>query len=160
MDYGEQIHDGVRIRGSASPWVRRDIEALRDVWLTGQRANWRITILPRTIAEVQATRDLERLHALMNWTSELWAYSEECALSSEAHEETVHYRTMATLSILPDMADRQLVKEAVVSGCDAFCTRDWNTILRHRDSLTDVPLSFISPHEWRQTIVPYAALFI
>ena len=69
LDYGEQIQDGVPISDDITDRVRRDIEALRDIWLTGQRAAWRLTISPTTIAEVQRTRDERRLQDLLGWVS-------------------------------------------------------------------------------------------
>jgi hypothetical protein len=160
LDHEEEIHDGAPIRQDASPWVRRDIVALAGIWLTGQRASWRLTISPSTIAEIQDTRNAQRLQVLLGWASELWTYSEECASGSEQREKILFGPTLMTaLALLPDPADRQLVREAIAAGCDAFCTRDWRTILRHRESLRSVPLSFLSPHEWWQGISPYAALF-
>ena len=159
LNYGEQIHDGAAIPDNSTTWQRRDIEALRDIWMTGQRANWHLTISPTTIVEIQNTRNVEQLQALLSWASELWVYSKECASKSNRYGHKNCNVKMTTLSLLPDSGDRKLIEEAVESGCDAFCTRDWKTILRVRDSLRDVPLLFISPNEWRQRIAPYATLF-
>jgi hypothetical protein len=159
LEYGEQIHDGVAIPDEATAWVSRDIQALRNIWLTGQRASWRFTISPGTVAEIQRTAHEGRLHDLLNWASELWDYSENCAVLS-CSLPTVRQIDFSSLSLLPDAADRNLIQEAVGGGCDAFCTRDWKTILRYRRSLRGIPVSLISPHEWWQTIIPYAALFV
>lgn len=160
LDHGEEIHDGAPVPQNATVWVRRDVAALAGIWLTGQRANWRLTISPTTIAEVEGTRKPQRLHTLLGWASELSIYSEECASDSEPQEKIRCGPTIMTaLALLPGPADRQLVREAIASSCDAFCTRDWNTILRHRDSLRSVPILFLSPHEWWQRVAPYAALF-
>jgi len=159
LKFREQIHDGAAIPAEATRWEYGDIEALRGIWLTGQRANWRLTISPTTIAEIQRTSHAPRLHALLGWASELWAYSEEWAATCSRNTQPTR-DLMSTLSLLPEPADRRLIREAAAADCDAFCTRDWNTILRLRDSLRDVPLSFVSPHEWWQGILPYAALFV
>lgn len=159
LDYGEQIHNGGTIPEEATAWICRDIQALRDTWLTGQRASWRLTVSPSTITEIQRTRDMQRRQNLLWRASELYFYSEECALASDDDNNPVCGKSISTLSLLPDAGDKQLVHEAVLSGCDTFCTRDWNTILRLRDSLRDVPLSFVSPYEWWQRILPYSALF-
>ena len=64
------------------------------------------------------------------------------------------------LDVLPDIADRVLICDAVVYNCDAFCTRDWRTIIRHRDSLKDLPLKIITPDEWWSEIKPWAAVWL
>src|SRR5712691_5439738 len=103
LDHGEEIHDGAPIRQDASPWVHRDIAALAGVWLTGQRANWRLTISPSTIAEIEGTRNAQRLQALLGWATELWIYSKECASDSEAREKILLGPTIMTaLALLPD----------------------------------------------------------
>lgn len=40
LDYGEQIHDGVDVVGK--PRVVSDVEALRYIYITGQRAMWQL----------------------------------------------------------------------------------------------------------------------
>jgi hypothetical protein len=159
LNYGEQIHDGVAIPDNSTTWERRDIEALRDIWLTGQRTNWHLTISPTTIAEIQNTRNVEQLQALLGWASELWIYSKEGASKLNRHRQKDRNVKMTTLLLLSDAGDRKLIQEAIENGCDAFCTRDWKIILRIRDSLRDIPLLFVSPNEWWQRIAPYATLF-
>lgn len=159
LDYGPQIHDGLSTPENATRRVARDIDALQGIWLTGQRASWHVTISAGTIAEIEATGQPGRLHDLLNWASELWGYSDECEALAPSDGCRAQHFDVAALSVLPDAADRHLIQEAVEAGCDAFCTRDWKTILRHRSSLHDVPLSIISPHEWWDAILPYAPLF-
>lgn len=57
LDFGEQVHENGIIEESVSPRLRADIEALRDIWTTGQRATWQLTISPLTYREVTATGD-------------------------------------------------------------------------------------------------------
>jgi hypothetical protein len=129
LDYGPQIHDGaslppVGLREAA------DIEALRDIFLTGQRAMWQLAISPYTYAEISQTRDQERLGALHGWFQELWQYwrstiEENNDLPSFIEAEDVRVRTLVSeyLSCLPDVADRVLLCDALVYRCDP-CTRD------------------------------------
>jgi hypothetical protein len=159
LDYGEQIHDGIPIPEHATFRVVRDIEALRGIWLTGQRASWHITISAGTIAEIKRTGQLGRLQDLLSWASELVAYSDECERLAPTTSRRIQSAHLEKLCLLPDSGDRQLLREALQLGWDAFCTRDWKTILRHRDELPDLPLSILSPHEWWTAILPYAPLF-
>jgi len=159
LDYSEQIHDGVPIPDNASFRVARDIDALRGIWLTGQRASWHITISVTTVAEIERTGDSGRFHDLLNWAFEISTYSDECETLVPVRRDRLHSSHIRTIDLLPDTGDRQLLKEALQLGCDAFCTRDWKTILRHRDQLRSLPLSIIAPHEWWEMILPYAPLF-
>lgn len=158
LDYGEQIHERVAPPENASWRVARDIDALHGIWVTGQRASWHMTISAGTVEEIQGNGQPGRLHDLLNWACELSIYSDGCEASAPSSHKRRRF-DRAALSILPDAGDRRLICEAVEAGCDAFCTRDWETILRHRDSLRGVPLTIISPHEWWDAIVPYAPLF-
>ena len=159
LDYGEQIQDGVPVPDKASFRVVRDIDALRGIWLTGQRALWHITISAATIGEIERTGQPGRLYDLLDWASELSVYFDECEALARARRNRLQVSHLNAIALLPDTGDRQLLTEALQLGCDAFCTRDWKTILRRRDQLDSLPLSIIAPHEWWEAILPYAPLF-
>ncbi len=159
LEYGEQIHENVEIPKIVSQRVGRDIEALREIWLTGQRANWRITISDSVLKEIGQTRDSIKRNSLKGWASELWSYSNENALVSKHHSRFVNQSEMEKLSIFPGSSDRRLIQDALAEGCDSFCTRDWKTILRFREALKNFPMIFISPSEWWERIHPWAALW-
>jgi hypothetical protein len=96
---------------------------------------------------------------------ELWQYwrsvvASDDALPSfiEADELRVRTLTSGYLSVLPDVADRVLVCDALVYRCDLFCTRDWTTILKHRDDLAGLPIGIVTPSEWTR-VQPYAGLW-
>jgi len=74
LDNGEAIFDGGVPLPTAPPRVRADIEALRCLFLTGQRASWQLAISPLSCAEVIATRDPERRKTLEGWFFEVWHY--------------------------------------------------------------------------------------
>ena len=57
LDWGEVIHDSGVIPADVSERDAQDILALRDIWLTGQRASWQLAVSPRTYEEVAATTD-------------------------------------------------------------------------------------------------------
>jgi hypothetical protein len=65
------------------------------------------------------------------------------------------------LNDIPDLADRVLVADALVYQCDLFCTRDWETILQHREKLNadEMGLGIVAPAEWWSRVKPYAGLF-
>ena len=74
LDYGEQIHDGTPATVDAGERVVRDIEALHNIWLVGQRATWQLAISPHTYQEIAATHDARRRHRLQTWFADLWQY--------------------------------------------------------------------------------------
>ncbi len=152
LDHGEQIHDGAEPPDSPD---REDVEALRQIWLVGQRAVWQLAISPHTYFEIVRTRDAVRLSALDRWFQEVWQYwrstvqgNEDLPSFLEAEEMRVRTLASGVLACLPDVSDRVLVCDALVYGCDLFCTRDRSTILRHRDKLAGLPIEIVNPSDW------------
>jgi hypothetical protein len=167
LDYGEQLHDGIPVPEGLAPRLTRDIEALCGIFDTGQRAFWQFAISPYTYREVTTTTDPSRCYELERWFFEIWHYWREFFHSAddlpsftEAEETRLSLLASGVLDILPDIADRLLICDAVVYNCDAFCTRDWRTILKHRGSLKDLPLRIITPDEWWSEIKPWAAVWL
>jgi len=165
LEFGEQIHDGSNLP-LVSPREAADIEALRDLWIVGQRTMWQLAISPYTYSEIARTQDHERLGGLHLWFQELWQYwrstiEKNNDLPSFIEAEDVRVRTLISehLSCLPDVADRVLICDAIVYRCDLFCTRDWTTILKHRAELSGLPLEIVTPAEWWGKVRPYAGLW-
>lgn len=110
LDWGEAICDGGDVPDDLPQRDVCDILALRDIFLTGQRALWQLAISPTTYAEIMATRDGVRAAALENWFGELWAYwrkfFEECDLS-DAHADSLARRLVSSryLAALPQEAE-------------------------------------------------------
>lgn len=167
LDHGQHIHDGVEPPVGLALRVRDDIEALRLIWVAGQRAQWQLAVSPYTYHEVLSTRSPERAGRLEGWFHDLWDYWREFLHSSqdlpsfaEAEEIRLRYMGSAAFDILPDIADRFLICDALVYGCDAFCTRDWSTVLRFRDQLRMLPIRILTPTEWWQLIQPWAGIWV
>lgn len=167
LDHGEQIYDGGSIPADANQRVARDIEAMSDIMFVGKRAMWQLAISPHTYQEIAATRDAGRRYQLESWFEDLWQYwsgiiHENDDLPSFVEAEDVRVRLLGSgiLDVLPDMADRVLVCDAVVYRCDVFCTQDRATILKHRDHLSELPLRIVTPVEWWSSIQPYARLWV
>lgn len=166
LDYGEQIHNGARYPENISQRAARDIESLKYIFLTGQRASWQLAISPFTYKEVISTNDPSRRYYLENWFFEIWRYWREIIeqnndMPSFLEAEKVRAELLASgiLEILPDLEDRILICDAIVYRCDCFCTRDWKSILRHRDNLGTLPLRIVTPTDWWMLIEPYARLW-
>ena len=165
LDWGEAIHDGGEIPAHVSDRDTEDILALRDIWLTGQRASWQLAISPRTYHEIVATTDLVRRSDLESWFGELWLYwrkffDQYQLLDFDADSLARRLVPSEILAVLPDHSDRELLAHAIAYECDAMCTRDRKTILRHRDKLTRVPVRILTPTEWWAAISDYAGLWV
>ena len=166
LDYGEQIHDGAPVSVDAGDRMVRDIEALRNIMLVGQRAMWQLAVSPHTYQEIAATKAVGRRHRLHTWFNDLWRYWLEIIRDDdhfpsfvEAEDTRVQLLASGSLDLLPDLADRVLVCDAAVYRCDLFCTRDWTTILKHRADLRTLPFDIVTPAEWWAAIRPYSALW-
>ncbi len=167
LEYGEQIHDNLTLPPGVNDRAAEDIYALRQIFLTGQRAGWQIAVSPFTYSEIAATQDMKKLSQLDFWFQELWQYwrsvvDSEDRLPSFMEAEEIRVRTLTSgyLNVLPDVADRVLLCDALVYQSDLFCTRDWTTILKHRDYLTGLPIKIVTPSEWWESVQKYAGLFL
>jgi hypothetical protein len=165
LDFGEQVHDGVAVP-DVRPRDGADIEALRNLFLVGQRAMWQLAISPHTYFEIARTPDNARRSKLDLWFQELWQYWRSTIESNNdlptfIEAEEVRVRTLASgyLACLPDIGDRVLLCDAIVYRCDLFCTRDLSTILKHRSELAGLPVKIVTPSEWWDRIRPHAHLW-
>lgn len=164
LDCREFIFDGGDIPAHIPKAMTEDIIALRGIFATGRRASWQLAISPLTYREIAATADEVRRANLVRWFNELWLYWRELFEATELsdeHAESLAHRLLTSdyLAALPQSADRVLVAHAIAYDCDALCTMDRRTILRHRGRIRGVPLRFLSPAEWWREILPYAGLW-
>lgn len=163
LNYGEQIYDNVQIPENVTGRVINDINALRKIYISGQRNSWQFAISPFTYKEVISTNDPDHRYYLENWFFEVWNYwrniiEQHNDLPDFAEAESIRVELLASgsLDILPGIEDRLLICDAIVYRCDCFCTRDWKTILKYRESLKHLPIKIFTPHEWWKSIELYA----
>lgn len=146
------------------PRDRADLEALRLVFETGQRAHWEMVVSDATHAEILATADEHRRRVLLRLFQELWVYWRDCfaedgeLCDTHASELARKLENGGVLSMFPDASDRQLLAHAIAYKCDAFCTRDHKTILRNVDRSPLLPFEIISPAAWGERIKRVAVL--
>ncbi len=167
LEYGEEIFDGTPFSKELNDRIREDIDAFHNIFLSGQRATWELAISPFTYKEIIKTNNSEKKHYLDNWFMNVWDYwlniikaNNNLPSFMEAEEAKIKLLSSGILDILPDIEDRILLSDAIVYRCDCFCTRDWHTILKHRDRLETLPLKIIAPSEWWNLVKPFAALWV
>ncbi|MGD0309878.1 MAG: hypothetical protein ABSC02_11375 [Acidobacteriota bacterium] len=166
LDYGEQIHEGIASPRGLSERALADIDAFYNIFLTGQRAQWQLAISPHSYQEVAQTQDSQRRRQLESWFSEIWHYwrgiiEDNDDLPSFIEAEHIRFRLLTStgFDVLPDLADRVLLCDAVVYRCNLFCTRDWSTILKQRSRLPDYAPKVVTPSEWWSRIRSYGSLW-
>jgi hypothetical protein len=164
LDFGDFICDGAALPDNIPSPLFDDLMALEAIFSRGKRAAWQLAISPITYGETANTRDDVRRRDLLGWFNELWLYWREIferdGLSDAFADSLINlFVQSGDLSVLPDIADRCLIAHAIAYNCDAFCTRDHKTILRHRQKLENLPIRFLSPCEWWREIRPYEGLW-
>lgn len=141
-----------------APSVLETANAMHGIYTTGHLAFWKFTVSERVWKEVAATNDSVRRSKLEGWLAELWEYQGGgCRRQVLTRARVTEIRR--SVSVLPDHVDRELIIDAVRYGCDAFCTNDRRTILRHRGLLKECPLEIMSPVEWWKKIEPLAEIW-
>lgn len=125
-----------------------------------------MAVSPLTYEEVSQTADAQKRQHLGSWFVEIWEYWREILRNTEnlpsfieADDARVHYLLSGILDVLPDVADRVLICDAIAYQCDAFCTRDWGSLLKHREALEAIPLRILAPHEWWDMLRAWSALW-
>lgn len=152
IDHREVIFDGYGITEGITDRLQEDIYAMYHILALGQRSGLNAVISPMTFEEIMATTDEGKRDELLAYCGELWTYLHEFTPEVEIPNMEAHltkeYLENKCFSLLPGESDKKLIIEALYYKCDYFCTRDWNTILKHRDKLKDIPIKFIRPCEW------------
>ena len=165
LEYGENIFDGVSPPTNLKKRIIEDINAFYNIFLSGQRLLWQLAISPLTYSEIMRTQEPSKKYYLERWFTEVWDYwlgifGKDKSLPSLVEAEYTKTKLLLSriLDILPDVNDRILICDAVIYKCDCFCTRDWKTLLKHRDSLASLPIKIVTPTEWWNLLEPYARL--
>jgi predicted nucleic acid-binding protein len=153
IDYAEEIFDGYSEIDGVNDRLQSDIYAMYQILMLGQRNGLDVIISPTTFDEILNTKDEAKREKLYQYCSELWQYfhelmAQEVAISEIEIKLIKEYLDAKCFSLLPGENDKRLIIEALFYKCEYFCTRDWKTILKHRDKLGKIPIKFITPSEW------------
>jgi len=166
LDNGEYIFDAVTPPVSLSGRLLQDIDALYNIFLAVERASFQLAISPFTYKEIIGTQDVTQRYYLQKWFTDVWHYwlaileeANDLPSTVEAENTRIEMLSSGILDVLPDIEDKILICDAIVYRCDCFCTRDWRTILKHRDHLKVLPIKILTPTEWWELIEPYSGLW-
>ena len=163
VKWGECIFDNVTTPHSLDEQMREDIDALRNIFLIGSRANWQIIVSPLVLNELSATSDERLRRLLVGYGQEFLSLNRINGLTDDeyrhANDLSRRLEDSRWLKVLPDKNDRRLIGQAVGFGCDVFCTRDLKTIHSKRQNLEPLNLRILTPIEWWSYIKPWANLW-
>ncbi len=159
VKYPEEVFEQQSITPDIHPTLAGDIEALRDIFFIGMRANWDIVASQKTLDELACTTDDLLRVRLMSYALEIINRNineEDDRVAQDFARRLIDTHFVAAL---PGRADRELIGNAIGYGCDVFCTRDRATIVKKRARLQHLGLKVMTPEEWWAHIRPWAALW-
>ena len=160
VKYPACVFEHAPLSSDANGTLAEDIEALKHVFHIGARADWDIRASQKTMEELSRTRTASLRADLLDYAFGIVNNTvnddEDCRFAAEFGRRLVNTHF---LGALPDIADRELIGNAIGLRCDAFCTCDRQTILTKRDYLKQIPLRIITPLEWWAHVRPWAALW-
>ena len=157
VKHHEQVFEQALIPGHLDRTRAEDIEALMHVFYVGGRAEWDILASRKTLHEIDQTPDPGVREELLDYAVQLVGSPSED--SDFAHSFGRRIVDTPFVAALPDLADRELIGNAIGFGCDVFCTCDRRTIVRWREHLRLLPLRILTPVEWWAHVKPWAGLW-
>ncbi len=124
------------------------------IFQMGARAGWRVLTSARAVDEIVCTPDRDLRAMLEEFAVQLVDSEPDDIDRAKSIAES------SLLSVLPDPPDRRLVADAIVLGCDAFCTCDRRTIVNRRHRLPHLPVHILLPQEWWSKVKPWGGLWL
>src|ERR1700722_3402166 len=159
VKYSKHIFEHEPIPAGTEPTLAGDIEALMHVFYVGARADWSLIGSQKTIDELSRTRDTAVRDDLVEYALGLVnqdRYNGDHRFAADFGRRLIDAPFVAAL---PDLADRELIGNAIGYGCDTFCTCDRATIVNKRARLRQMPLRIMKPAEWWANVKPWAGLW-
>ena len=157
VKHGEHVFEQVPIPDNVNSTDAEDIEALMHVFAVGARADWDIFASRKTVDELCQTPDSSTRSDFLDYAIHLVTPLGEASAFAQRFGRLLVDAPFT--SALPDLADRELVGNAIGLGCDVFCTCDRRTIIRKREQLRQLPLQIMKPAEWWAHVKPWAGLW-
>jgi hypothetical protein len=149
IDAGDRLH--AITNGTAN------VEALRDIFLVNERAMFEWMVSQGSLEEAQAKRD----DAHMQW---LWDIADHSAVCLESAGPTAESEVLGERLSEPkfgylSVADRRLIRDAVILRCEAFLTveRRLPTNAAHLEQ--ELGIRILTPIQHWDALRPWAALW-
>jgi hypothetical protein len=157
VEHAELIFDGYYHDDNLNVRVRMDIFALYQIFEIARRNPIEIVVSKTNFEEILRTNDREKRSNLLSYCTEIWHYfksstKQEFEISEKDLKLAEGFLKEKDFLKITDQNDRRLLLESLYFKCDHFCTRDWRTILKHRELVTQIPIKIITPWEWWEKI--------
>ena len=159
VKHDEHVFERVPIPAGINRTLAEDIEALMHVFAVSARASWDILASRKTLDEIRKISD-----PYSDLRDDLLDYA--VSLVSAQDENSAYATRLGRLIVdtpftaaLPDVADRELIGNAIGFGCDVFVTCDRRTIVKKRERLKQLPIRIMTPREWWGHVKPWAGLW-
>ena len=145
VKHSRHVFEREPIPQDTEPKLAIDIEALMHVFYVGTRADWDLFGSQTVIDELSRTQEVNVRDDLIEYA--LGFVNQDPSDEDGRFAADFGRRLVDTpfVAALPDVADRELIGNAIGHGCDAFCTRDRATIVNKRAQLRQVPLRIMTP---------------
>ena len=159
VKHSTHVFEREPIPQDTEPKLAIDIEALMHVFYVGTQADWDLFGSQKVLSELSRTREMGLREDLIEYA--LGFVNQDPSDEDRRFAVDFGRRLVDTklIAALPDVADRELIGNAIGLGCDAFCTRDIATIVSKRNQLRQIPLRILTPAEWWAQIKPWAGLW-
>jgi hypothetical protein len=164
-DYGEYIYDvgelDDKFRILRTPNGSRNLNALRDIMVIAQRANFEFALSENSLNEVVEKQDF----SYTRWAYEVFDYWIGCMNSYETDGpfsgkgtgilESIKEEEIGYLSA----KDKLAIFDGVLLECDAFLTMDERLKGNAENIEKKLALRILRPFEYWEILQPWAALF-
>jgi hypothetical protein len=162
LDYGAFVWENEPIPGQdkihSHPHLLRNVEALRLIFRVNKRAGLQFALSPHSLDEVKAKADGRYLR----WAYDVLDHWQACL--EESREPFDKYAPIAAR--LDDRSvgylgrgDRELLKDAVRFGCDAFLTMEARLPKNSVRIAALTGLRVLTPEDYWAQLEPWAALW-
>jgi hypothetical protein len=165
QDYGEYIYDVGELEDEfrilRTPNGLRNLNALRDIMIIAQRANFEFALSENSLNEVVEKVDF----SYMRWAHEMLDYWIDCIKSYETHNafsgkgKDVLKRIKEEQFDYLSIKDKLLIFDAVLLECDAFLTMEEKLTRNAENIEKKLGLRILRPFEYCEVLQPWAALF-
>lgn len=172
VEYGEYFFDNhldeekLEVYSSIRSEDKEDIEALHDTLTAFKRICMSLYLSETTLTEIDNTREPNKRHHLLNYAGEVFVHWREWGArevnlqfdDAKSFKALVEKEALS-LNYLRDYADRKLLAEAIVLGCQVFLTMDRKTIWSKRSKVELKGLRILRPSELWKELQPWVGLW-
>jgi hypothetical protein len=162
--YGQFIWDGVSIDPNdvilKIPDGVENLNALKNVFLVNQRANFEFALSRNSLREVEAMGD----NSYLQWAFEVLDHWQLMIDTYERNPFDSKDSRRASKVDMPSFGylgsgDRRLIKDAIMLGCDAFLTMERKLPKNARHIYRELRLLILTPIQYWDLLKPVASLF-